>query len=338
MRHKTLAVTVFGIALLALLAACGGTYNYGTVSFVDADHGWVTGFDPATRQTLISSTTDGGATWSVVGTSQLGKRSPDRIVGPAAFATATTGVWSTGIDTVMYTTTGGDPWQAATITGMEGYYFSAMSFAGASVGWAAACEGAKATAGAIAKTTDGGATWAAQKKIAAAGGCIDVACPTESVSYVLKDNRRGGVWATTDGGLTWARHRLPGKSLRPVYFAIDFPSDLTGYAVGSRGKIAKTTDGGMTWIAQVSGVRTALRAVCFVDADTGYAVGIKGVILRTQDGGTTWVTQASGTRATFNSVDFVSSDEGWVVGKAGWAPGQKGFLMHTTDAGQTWTR
>jgi photosystem II stability/assembly factor-like uncharacterized protein len=337
MRHKTLAVTVFGIALLAVLAACGGTYNYGTVSFVDTGHGWVTGFDPATRQTLISRTTDGGATWNVVGTSQLGK-SPARVVGPAAFATATAGVWCVGIDTVLFTTTGGDPWQTATITGLDGHYFSAMSFASPTVGYAAACKGAGATEGAVAKTTDGGATWAAQKVIPAAGGCIDVACPTESVSYVLKDDRRGGVWATTDGGLTWTRHRLPGTSLRPVYFAIDFPTDLTGYAVGNAGKIAKTTDGGLTWVAQVSGVRTALRAVCFVDADIGFAVGIKGVILRTLDGGATWVKQASGTTASFNSVDFVSSDEGWAVGRAGWAPGQKGFLLHTTDAGQTWTR
>ena len=338
MRHKTLVVAVFGIALLALLAACGGTYNYGTVSFVDADHGWVTGFDPATRQTLISSTADGGATWNVVGTSQLGKN-PDRIVGPAAFATATTGVWSVGIDKVLFTTTGGDPWQAATITGMDDHYFSAIGFASPTVGYAAACKGAGATAGAIAKTTDGGATWAAQKEIPAAGGCIDVACPTESVSYVLKDDRRGGVWATTDGGMTWVRHRLPGKSVRPVYFAIDFPTDLAGYAVGSAGKIAKTSDGGMTWVKQVSGVRTALRAASFVDADHGFAVGIKGVILRTQDGGATWVRQqVSATKAAFNSVDFVSGDEGWVLGRAGWAPGQKGFLMHTTDAGQTWTR
>jgi photosystem II stability/assembly factor-like uncharacterized protein len=85
-------------------------------------------------------------------------------------------------------------------------------------------------------------------------------------------------------------------------------------------------------------VRTAIRAVCFVDADIGFAVGIKGVILRTLDGGATWVKQVSGTAATFNSVDFVSSDEGWVVDRAGWAPGQEGLLMHTTDAGQTWTR
>ncbi len=337
MRLKTLAVTVFGIALLAVLAACGGAYDYGTVNFVDADHGWVTGFDPALRQTVISSTTDGGDTWNVVGSSQLGK-SPARIVGPAAFATATTGVWCVGVDKVMYTTTGGDPWQAATINGMEGYYFSAIGFASSTVGYAAACKGADNSAGAVAKTTDGGATWTAQKEIPAAGGCIDIACPTESVSYVLKQDRRGGVWATTDGGLTWARHRLPGKSLRPVYFAIDFPTDLTGYAVGSGGKIAKTTDGGMTWTAQVSGVRTALRAVCFVDADLGFAAGIKGVILRTLDGGATWEKKASVKAASFNSIDFVSSDEGWVVGKAGWVPGQRGFLMHTTDAGQTWTR
>jgi photosystem II stability/assembly factor-like uncharacterized protein len=331
MSSKTVAAAILGVVLFATLAACGGgTYNYGSVTFVDPDHGWVTGFDPANRQTLVSSTKDGGATWNVVGSAGIGKAG--RIVGPAAFSTPTTGVWCVYNDKVLYTTTGGDPWLPSTITGMTGQYFTAMSFASPTVGWAVS------NGGSILITTDGGASYAVQKEVKYEGAFLDVTCPRKATCYALKDNRRCGVWATGDGGLTWVRQRLPGTSLHPVYFAIDFPTDLTGYAVGSGGKIAKTTDGGMTWIAQVSGVRTALRAVCFVDTDTGFAVGIKGVILRTQDGGATWVKQLSGTAANLNSVDFVSSNEGWVVGRAGWAPGQKGFLVHTIDAGQTWTR
>jgi photosystem II stability/assembly factor-like uncharacterized protein len=331
MRCRTVAVAILGVVLLAALAACGGgTYNYGSVSFVDPDHGWVTGFDPANKLTLISSTTDGGATWNVVGSAGIGQAG--RIVGPAAFSTPSTGVWCVYNDKVLYTTTGGDPWLPSTITGMTGQYFTAMSFASPTVGWAVS------SGGSILTTTDGGANYAVQKEVKGEGAFLDVASPTEAICYALKDNRRCGVWATGDGGLTWVRHRLPGTALRPTYFAIDFPTDLTGYAVGSGGKIAKTTDGGLTWAAQVSGVRTALRGVCFVNADTGFAVGIKGVILRTQDGGMTWMKQVSGTAANFSSVDFLSSDEGWVVGRAGWAQGQKGFLMHTTDAGVTWTR
>jgi photosystem II stability/assembly factor-like uncharacterized protein len=336
MKLKYALAVALCLIVVVTLAACGA--YYGSVSFVDPQHGWVTGWDKAGTRTIVSGTVDGGATWTQVGS----RKSPrGLIVGWALFSTTTTGVWCVDVNHLLFTRNGGDRWQVATVSGMKRGYFSAASFASADVGWAAGVNGATAAGagGSIAKTTDGGATWRVQKKIVGrdgSGGFLDVACPTESRCYALKGGTLGGIWATNDGGDTWTRHRLPGKSSQPVYEAIDFPTELTGWAVGSSGKIAKTTDGGVTWVAQASGVPGRLHGVCFTSVSSGFVVGKAGVILHTQDGGSTWVQQTSGATATLNSVDFVTDDEGWVAGEAGWAPGQEGVLLHTTDGGTTW--
>lgn len=329
-----LAVAVC-VVVAATLTACGA--DYGSVSFVDSQHGWVTGWDEATSRTVVSGTVDGGATWAQVGS----REARAHIVGWALFSTTSRGVWCVDVDQLLFTTNGGALWEVASVSGMKGGYFSAGAFASADVGWAAGVHGADqaGAGGSIVKTTDGGATWLVQKRIAGregSGGFLDVACPTESRCYALKRGARGGVWATGDGGVTWTRHKLPGKAAQPVYEAIDFPTELIGWAVGSSGKIAKTTDGGVTWVAEVSGVRGRLHGLCFTSIDRGFAVGKSGVILSTKDGGSTWVRQASGTTVTLNAIDFVSDDEGWAVGEAGWAPDQEGTLLHTTDGGETW--
>ena len=344
MKRKYVLAVVLCLAVVATLTACGAA-KFGSVSFVDPQHGWVTGFGPATARTVVSRTLDGGETWQVVG-SRVGRSVMGGWVGWTLFSTTSTGVWCVEVNKLLFTTNGGDQWKVASVSGMKRGYFSAASFATDSIGWAAGVRGTKNAAlteagagGSIAKTTDGGATWRVQKTIKGpdrSGGFLDVACPSESTCYALKRGARGGVWATSDGGATWARHELPGKSAQPVYEAIDFPTELVGWAVGSVGKIAKTTDGGVTWVAQVSGVRGRLHGLCFTSVDRGFVVGKSGVILSTQDGGSTWVRQASGTTSTLNAVDFVSDGEGWVVGEAGWAPEQAGTLLHTTDGGQTW--
>lgn len=347
----TIVIVLSTLVVAATLGACGGPYNFGSATFADSQHGWVTGWDAAKKRTVLSRTTDGGVTWTRVGSRRT--QSDARVAGWAAFSSPTTGVWAVGINKLLYTTTGGRPWTLATVRGLNGGhfsgsgYFSAASFASARVGWATLVRGKAAVApdgagGWIAKTRTGGATWRIRKGISGkggSGGFVDVACPTKLMCYALKAGARGGVWATTDGGATWTRHLLPGQT--GSYEAIDFPGELTGWAVGADGMIAKTTDGGVTWTAQVSGVTERLHGVHFTSVDSsfvGCAVGEKGVILYTQDGGAQWVPQVSGTHMTLNAAEFVTSTEGWVVDERGWTPTQPGRLLHTIDAGQTWQK
>ena len=336
-----IVILMLAAVVIATLAACGGPYYYGSVTFVDSQHGWVTGWDNAdTPQTVVYGTSDGGATWTQAGSHEPGGGA--HVVGWVEFSTPTSGVWCVDKNSLLFTTTGGGVWSEATITGMPASsYFTAASFATATVGWASAVRGVKVPAqgGVIHKTSDGGATWYRQKVVKGGpntGGFVDVDATSELTCYALKDGESGGVWATHDGGTTWTRHRLPGTSAKPVYDAIDFVSDSVGWAVGSTGKIAKTSDGGINWMAQASHVKVRLRGVCFVSDSVGWAVGDKGCILATLDGGTHWVRQTSGTTAGLRVVDFVSPAEGWAVGRDGWVPGDSGVLRHTTDGGLTW--
>jgi photosystem II stability/assembly factor-like uncharacterized protein len=348
----TLVIALFALIVAVALGACGGPYNFGSVTFADAQHGWVTGWDATAKKTVLSRTADGGATWARVGARSTQSNAP--VAGWAEFATPTAGVWSVGLNKLLYTTTGGRPWAVATVRALSGRpfsmtgYFSAASFANELVGYATLVRGNAAVAangagGWVARTRDGGAHWRIKKALgggkAGYGGFVDVASPTTKTCFALKAGAGagGGVWSTTDGGATWTRHVLPGDTHN--YEAIDFVDALTGWAVGADGMIATTTDGGLTWTPQVSGVTERLHGVHFVAANgayAGFAVGEKGVILATQDGGDQWLPQVSGTDITLNAVEFVSDTEGWVVAAGGWTPAQPEMLLHTTDAGQTW--
>ena len=353
--RAAIAVVLPLFLMAVALAACAGPYHFGAATFADGQHGWVTGWDGDKKMTVLTRTTDGGATWARVGARST--QSDVQVAGWAEFASPTRGVWAVGLNRLVYTTTGGRPWAVARVRSVHGArftaksYFSAASFASSRVGYATLVSGqsrpASATGGWIARTGNGGGAWRIEKGLsgkARFGGFVDVAAPTPSICFALKVGTHGGVWATTDGGATWTRHALPGDT--KTYRAIDFTDAQTGWAVGAKGMIAKTIDGGLTWSSQASGVDVRLHGVCFEDADVGYAVGEYGVILVTQNGGTLWTPQVSGwvpdpavedDNLILNDVDFVNATEGWVVPAGGWTPGQANGLLHTTNGGQTWT-
>jgi photosystem II stability/assembly factor-like uncharacterized protein len=352
----TLSFCLFAVALIGL-TACAGPYNYGSATFTDDQHGWVTGWDPTKSKTVLLTTADGGTTWTRVGARSTADNGNVRIAGWAEFSTPTTGVWAVTKGSPLYTTTGGRPWTRSTtrdgggIRSMNTAYYSAASFANAAVGWATLVRGQAATAAAstggyIVKTRDAGAHWRIKKSVKGEkgdGGFADVAALSARACCALRAGARGGVYVTSDNGATWKRYVLPTDST--AYEALDFIDAMTGWVVGDGGMIAKTTDGGVTWTPQSSGVDVRLHGVCFVDANLGWAAGEYGTIVTTQDGGATWTPQVSGwipdpavedDNMVLNDVDFVSATEGWIVQDIGWTPGQEGTVLHTVDGGATW--
>jgi photosystem II stability/assembly factor-like uncharacterized protein len=239
-----IVVALLVLVVLATLAACEDTYNYGSVSFVDPQHGWVTGWDQETTQTVVSSTLDRGATWQQVGS--RGARA--HIVGWAELSTPTTGVWCVDVDKLLFTTTGGRPWQLATVKGMRGGYFAAASFASANVGWAAGVHGQAKAGGSIAKTTDGGVTWVAQ--VSGVSAWLHGVCFTGVDSgFVIGGD--GVILHTLDGGTQWTRQSAETTA---TLNAVDFVSSDEGWVVGEEGwatgqpgTLLHTIDGGMTW-------------------------------------------------------------------------------------------
>jgi len=135
--------------------------------------------------------------------------------------------------------------------------------------------------GVIARSTDGGATFAAVAGVPANRwrGLRFAADAQHGV--VVGDN--GRVMLTSDGGATWraaptAPAALAGVSITPDAARI--------VAVGITGLVWRSTDGGATF-ARVPTVTANLAAIGFSDDQPaqGWAIGAAGTVLHTVDGG-----------------------------------------------------
>ncbi len=113
------------------------------------------------------------------------------------------------------------------------------------------------------------------------------------------------------------------------YYALDFPSNDTGWAVGSFGLIARSRDGGETWAAKDDTISDPLFAVDFVNDSTGWVAGWQGKLYKTDDAGASWQPQDTNTEETLRALAFQDEQRGWVVGHSG-------TLLATTDGGVTW--
>lgn len=197
------------------------------IDFDSGMQGWAAGCQPVFGEdsdgnpvghnvALITSTSDGGATWPTrLGPSELGITQPvshlweidfKGLRGWAVGDVSTSGIRS-GL--ILRTRDGGANWTAKVLDGFWG--IGRVSMATASVGWAAA----------------------------------------ESEQWSSRKDAGNRLLKTTNGGRTWRIQRLPGR-LQAV--DVEAISATTAYAVGYRGDlssggmIAKTTDGGAHWV------------------------------------------------------------------------------------------
>jgi len=184
---------------------------------------------------------------------------------------------------------------------------------------------AATAAGDLARTTDGGITWAP-------GGLSGP--PLHDVRFVDADNgwavgAEGTILSTENGGVTWMVRAGRRDRIRDV----DFVDRYQGWAVGSGGAILHSADGGAHWTPQASLTGATLHAVSFISADSGWAVGAGGTVLRTTDGGLHWsslpMPAFDSTPPTFYAVQMMHGGRGWISGSHGW-------LFTTSDQGESW--
>jgi photosystem II stability/assembly factor-like uncharacterized protein len=219
--YKDLSTNVNPIALIQATSDGGATWHeqdttsagenvgLGSVSFIDATHGWAIGsrgVDGGDSIDVVMSTTDGGATWR---TQDIGGGGGPTALESVTFVDATHG-WAVGntptgengvpVGLIMATSDGGATWstQDAGAAGSEGEFYS-VSFADAKQGWVVGSspnrDGVTAHS-VILATSDGGATWKAQDASSAGSSSALV-----SVSFV--DATHG--WAVGDLGDDTAR-------------------------------------------------------------------------------------------------------------------------------------
>lgn len=232
----------------APIAPTGGQTQLMGVKFVDATHGWATGFttpdSTGNMIGLVLATVDGGVTWS----QQTLPPDTLRLWG-IAFADPMVG-WTVGIThrsgQILKTSDGGNTW-VAQATPPSAYILFGVSFITPSTGWAVGRDTGNNRL--ILGTTDGGATWTSESVPAGLGGVWSVSFANASDGWAAGWDDLGGGGAagrmlvTKDGGLTWSSQSVPSAVF---LYGVSFADSSDGWTVGYTGTFGYAIDGTIT--------------------------------------------------------------------------------------------
>ena len=233
----------------------------------------------------LYTTSDGGATWAkawqgpplpAAGDPPNDNPSGNAQLTAVDFAHETTNGWAIGYSdsdlTALNTgitlrTTDGETWTPGDISSFEGLSMRATGIAARSdvEAWAI---GASASYGAVAHTTNGGATWSAETTLAASS--------VKFKPMTDLDVSDSGVVIASAGGSAPAIYRHDGTGWNQVYSSASQLRAVTlvdggplGWAVGENGTVLKTTNAGATWQpAPVYLAKTVTSATITTNAST----------------------------------------------------------------------
>jgi photosystem II stability/assembly factor-like uncharacterized protein len=268
------------------------------------------------------------------------------------FVGAETGTAVGTYGTILRTTDGGITWRPQSAGGE--FFLNAVHFTDANTGTVVGFDNrGNPPEGIILRTTDGGGTWTRQTSGAQ--------CMLNGVYFTNTDIGTvvgGGDWMcdahatilrTTDGGKNWVSQLSDTTVI--AFNAICLTDAITGTVLGYgkwgsvvtwESSILRTTNGGKDWLEQITGVKSQLHSVCFLDANHGTAVGgdgyldEKGVILRTKDGGISWTKDSVSTATGIFDICFTNANTGTAVGSVLVGPYSNIMVLETTDGGSSW--
>ena len=215
--------------------------------------------------------------------------------------------------------------------------------------------------GIVARTTDGGVTWA-NLAIDQSGFKPEL---LNSIHFIDKDRgwvaglEFGGktiVLRTVNGGQTWTGARV---NFQQAALTIFFTDEKNGWMGGSTpvsedepeggpSSLLATTDGGATW-QQQRRLSTSIGDIFFINKMSGWATGYKGAIYHTSDGGRTWDTQKSelelaegpmdlksrgAQKYAVRGVHFINGQNGFAAASA--EEDKAGVLLASNDGGEVW--
>jgi photosystem II stability/assembly factor-like uncharacterized protein len=228
------------------------------VSFVNGTEGWLSTGGVAASQcrvdhTDIWHTTDGGATWTFLGSTGIGDSRCKEGLSFVDSRHGFLGAWDDNHAPVIYgTADGGVTWKASQpLPDPPGFKSQAGGFtlhAGLvrqfgttllvpALGYSSAATGTEA----VFRSTDGGATWT----------YLATAPPTDAIAFVsvsrwLQLIPPGQSVETTDAGKTWHHYPSDYAQAAPIAPEIVFGGAMVGYAQ-ARAEIQRTLDGGLHW-------------------------------------------------------------------------------------------
>jgi photosystem II stability/assembly factor-like uncharacterized protein len=277
---------------------------------------------------LALKTTDGGATWST------------RKTGAAAAGNPGTGNSSTNNISLNSVACAPNNTSVCYAAGGGQYFYSNSTLATA------------ATTRYIAKSTDGGETWA-KSDSGVTQPYFGISCNSDTSCVAVGGNSTTTrVYTTlTTGGTAWAAptSTSPTTLLNGVYCV---GGDSVCYAVGginARTRViwrfnkdagtytlTRQDSVGANTAGRLNGVHCPTRDIC-------YAVGDSGTVVKTTDGASTgtWTALTSGTTRNLRSVYCTSASTCVAVGTTypgtGYTAGTLSPIIKTTDGGANWT-
>lgn len=271
----------------------GTTYGLNTVWFTDPQTGYAAGAGG-----ILLKTVNGGAAWQAMNSNTtqelLSLRFLDQRLG---FSLGRNGLLKTEDGGENWTVMANVPagrWSCQFIQEAERIYLAGMEAGGK---------------GLIARTLDGGSTWALTS-LDSAGGIDGIHFPEPRTGYAA--TVRGEILKSADGGDSWVK--LPRRH-STMFHSVHFTSKDTGMAVGGYpGLIARTVNGGTDWLD--TPVSPWLTSVHFSGALHGGAVGMRSVMM-TADGGENWSETQMQDVTDLRGIHFPRPDLGYAVGLSG---------------------
>jgi photosystem II stability/assembly factor-like uncharacterized protein len=294
-----------------------------------------TGFAAGSAGTF-SRTTDGGLTWTSLGTTQV-----DWSYFQVKVVSATE-IYVVGDPTYLYRSSDmGNTWTplAVNVTG------PAVTFVWYSLDHFGSTYTLSGDYGQVAVSTDGCLTWTTPGYTQLSNSLLnDITTVSGTSKYwavgrafpnggsnkqILYSSNSGSSWTTQNAGIT------------ADFTSISMINENTGYISGTNNKVMKTTDGGSSWIAKTgpSPVSTSQLYTCdFIDENTGwvfvnFSTVAGGNVFKTVDGGDTWSQYSTGaTSENIYSAEMVDANTGFAVMNQSNRP-----IYRTTNGGVNWT-
>ncbi len=323
-----LAVRGTDWAVLPEAPSVGGGAKQDDIFFVDAQNGFLA--SGPTGQ--IYATTDGGATWdSVLSSDNTYFRSVLFTSPQRGFAGNIGAGLSPSIDdaTVVYETSdGGATWSPVTaVTGSAAAGICNFTVAGSAIFGIGRANGPAH----LLRSDDGGASWVSKDLSDTFAMAIDGRFTSETDGIVIgmgATGQRCTVARTTDAGDTFETV-FEADASGSLCWKVDFPSEMVGYVAilqtaNGPGAFAKTTDGGATWVElplpdDGSGDEYPALAVGFISDEIGWMASESPAlpVYRTFDGGVTWEVDPA-LKGPINRFRFVDADTAFAVGAKVW--------------------
>ena len=308
-----------------------------TTYFYNGQKGLVGGSTSGQTAAKLFRTTDGGTTWSSITTTGATTAINDIFVlngGERGFIVGDDNYFAVTVDsgrTWTNRTIGLPTW--ASLTDVQAVYF-ADSQRGWVVGRVADGNGPR-----MARTTDGGLTWAAITMTGAANNFHDIDFFDQDNGLAVGTGRPTRKSRSSDAGATWEPNADMGN-IDPLTESVSMygldalEGTPTAFAAGGKNfgspiypVVRRTTDHGATWtnlisnIAPVAILPKPASDIIALGPQVLYVAAQDAKIIRSTDGGATWtaeiVTPVAGTTPDLRKFSLTPDNYLWVVGSSG---------------------